>query len=189
MNHTHEEWDAARCPHGYLLHPGGCPDRRPNLSHQNGSAGTITLPAGKSVPEPGIHPQEQPLQEGWQPPAPRTELIWAAIDLDGCLAEGTWTPESNGRDIGKPIERNVRKLEKLRWNGYKIVIHTARGWEHYEAIESWLNYWGIRFDRIVCGKLLAAVYVDDRAVESEQHDWTPEAQNRRQAYAYHVRKK
>lgn len=116
----------------------------------------------------------------WQLPPPRTELIWCAIDLDGTLAEGVWTPESNGRDIGKPIERNVRKLEVLRSGGYKIVIHTARGWEHYQTIESWLDFHCIPYDRIVCGKLLAAVYVDDRAVESEQRSWLPKIQQHRQ---------
>lgn len=119
----------------------------------------------------------------WQLPPPRTELIWCAIDLDGTLAEGVWTPESNGRDIGKPIDRNVRKLEELRWGGYKIVVHTARGWEHYQAIESWLDFHCISYDRIVCGKLLAAVYVDDRAVESEQLSWHPMRQRARQTAA------
>lgn len=116
----------------------------------------------------------------WQPPVPRTELKWAAIDLDGTLAEGVWTPGCDGRQIGRPIERNVRKLEELRWSGYKIVIHTSRGWEHYESVESWLQWWGIRYDKIQCGKLLAACYVDDRAVESERHSWLPLAQQDRQ---------
>lgn len=117
----------------------------------------------------------------WQPPLPRTELIWAAIDLDGTLAEGVWTPESNGREIGAPIERNVRKLEALRSAGYKTVIHSSRGWEHYEAVEAWLDFYRIPHDRIVLGKLLAAIYVDDRAVESEQRDWSPYLQAHRQA--------
>lgn len=120
------------------------------------------------------------MTENWQPPAPRTELIWAAVDLDGTLAEGVWTPESNGREIGAPIQRNIDKLEELREAGYKIVIHTARGWEHYQSIESWLQYHDIHADRIVCGKLLAAVYVDDRAVESEQWSWHPADQSHRQ---------
>lgn len=109
----------------------------------------------------------------WQPPLPRTELIWAAIDLDGTLAEGVWTPESNGREIGAPIERNVRKLEALRSAGYKTVIHTSRGSEHYETIEDWLEFHHIPYDHIVCGKLLAAIYCDDRAIYSEDESWLP----------------
>jgi hydroxymethylpyrimidine pyrophosphatase-like HAD family hydrolase len=120
---------------------------------------------------------------GWSPPPPRTELIWAAVDLDDTLAEGVWTPESNGRNIGAPIERNVEKLNELVASGMKIVIHTARGWEHYQSIESWLDHHQIPHHRIVCGKLLAAVYVDDRAVESEQESWSRESQKFRQRLA------
>lgn len=109
----------------------------------------------------------------WQPPAPRTDLIWAAVDLDGTIAEGVWTPESSGREIGDPIWWNVWKTDALRDSGYKIVIHTSRGWEHYEAIESWLEHYGIVYDNIVCGKLLAAVYIDDRARHAEAASWLP----------------
>lgn len=154
-----------------------------NLSHQEGLAGITTPPGTESASFPGMDTQEQ---APWQLPAPRTQLIWAAVDLDGTLSEGAWTPESaatGGREIGEPIERNVRKAEELRAAGYKIVIYTARGWEHYEAVESWLDHHGVPYDRIVCGKLLAAVYVDDRAVESEQYSWHPQRQKERQAAA------
>lgn len=160
----------------------GWPDA--NLSPQNGPAGITTPSAPESRSEPVIYPRERVVADEngpiWEPPTPRTQLLWAAVDLDGTLSEGVWTPESSGREIGKPIDRNVRKLDALRRSGYKIVVHTARGWEHYEAIESWLNHHEISYDRIVCGKLLAAVYVDDRAVESEAWSWTPIAQEARQ---------
>lgn len=104
---------------------------------------------------------------------PRDRLIWAAVDLDGTLAEDVW-PEPG---IGEPIRVNVVKARELHRAGYKIVIHTARGWEAYELIESWLQHHDIPFSRIVCGKVLAAVYVDDRAVHSEDAVWLPRTVN------------
>lgn len=100
---------------------------------------------------------------------PREKLIWAAVDLDGTLAESVW-PE---KGIGKPIKRNVVKLRELHTRGWKIVIHTARGWEDYELIESWLRYYDLPFSRIVCGKILAQIYIDDRARHAEDSHWLP----------------
>lgn len=99
----------------------------------------------------------------------RDRLIWAAVDLDGTLAESVW-PDPG---IGDPIKVNVVKVRELVRAGYKIVVHTARGWEDYELIESWLNHHDIPFSRIVCGKVLAAVYIDDRGRHADDSDWRP----------------
>lgn len=109
-----------------------------------------------------------------EPPAtpPRSHLIWAAVDLDGTLAEGIWTPEDPTSKIGPPIRRNVVKLIKLVESGYKIHIHTARPWHDFERIETWLIFHQIPFHGIHCGKILAAVYIDDRAVHESEDDWT-----------------
>lgn len=98
------------------------------------------------------------------------ELIWAAVDFDGTLAESVW-PEAG---IGRPIDRNVAKVRELSARGYKIVIHTARGWEAYQPIETWMGQHAVPFDKIVCGKLLARVYIDDRAVPANAAVWLPE---------------
>jgi hypothetical protein len=104
---------------------------------------------------------------------PRGDLLWAAIDLDGCLAEGIWTPDNPTSHIGYPIWRNVHKARDLEAAGYKNVIHTSRGWNDYENIEGWLNFYNVPFRRIVCGKLLAAIYIDDRARHSDDESWFP----------------
>src|SRR5260370_1214740 len=98
---------------------------------------------------------------------PREELIWYGIDLDGTLAYHVW-PDPG---LGDPIWTNVNKLWELREAGKKIIIHTARGWEAYELIESWLDDWAIPYDRIVCGKLLAHRYVDDKAIHESEASW------------------
>ena len=99
----------------------------------------------------------------------RHSLLWVAVDLDGTLCESVW-PQPG---IGAPIERNIKKLRRLEEHGYKIIIHTSRSWEFYELIESWLIEHEIPFSRIVCGKLLAKIYIDDRALNSEAESWVP----------------
>jgi len=108
-----------------------------------------------------------------QPPAlpVRRTLLWAAVDLDGTLAQGIWTPDNPTSEIGPPIEKNVAKAKHLVDIGWKIVIHTARPWNDYERIETWLDFWKIPYSRIVCGKLLAGIYVDDRAVHADDTHW------------------
>lgn len=107
------------------------------------------------------------------PPPPRSSLLWAAVDLDGTLAEPVWTPDNPTTAIGDPIWRNVEKLNQLVRYGYKIHIHTSRPWHDYEAIEAWLNYWDIKFHRIECGKLLAVLYIDDRGRHESEESWLP----------------
>lgn len=104
-------------------------------------------------------------------PPPRSDLKWACVDLDGTLAEPIWTPQNPTTEIGRPIARNVIKLASLHNAGYKIVIHTSRPDTDYEAIEMWLNHYGLPFKAIRTGKPLAAIYVDDRGVHSEHPDW------------------
>lgn len=105
------------------------------------------------------------------PPPPRGTLQWAAIDFDGTIAESCWSIDNQSSDCGKPIESGVRKLNDCRAQGYKIVIHTSRAWTDYEIIEAWLKHYGIHFDKIVCGKLLAHMYVDDRGVHASEDVW------------------
>lgn len=107
------------------------------------------------------------------PPPPRAELKWCAVDLDGTIARGVWTPDNPTSLVGDPISHNVVKLRDLHARGWKIAIHTARPWNDYEAIESWVERWSIPVDRIICGKLLAAAYIDDQAIHAEHPDWTP----------------
>ncbi len=88
-------------------------------------------------------------------------LKWHAVDLDGCLADTSL--DKLDLDQAKPKEPMLRIVRSLDKAGYKIVIHTARHWGDYIKIEQWLNKWDIPYRDIVCGKLLAGWYWDDRA--------------------------
>ena len=109
---------------------------------------------------------------------PRENLIWAAVDLDGTLAEGVWTPDNPTSEIGKmkvyPSGKSAKDLvDELYEAGYKVVVHTARGYTDYENIERWLRHNQIRFRHIICGKVLAAVYIDDRNKDINDESWVP----------------
>lgn len=114
---------------------------------------------------------------------PLGDLIWIAVDLDGTLAEGVWTPDNPTSDIG-----NVKvysdgltgkdKADELDRAGYKIIVHTARSWTDYQNIEKWLIHNKIPFKAIVCGKLLVKEYVDDRGISAFESSWLPERNER-----------
>lgn len=93
-----------------------------------------------------------------------TELKWLAVDLDWTLARSGPGPEY---DLLDPITENIEKLKACVEKGYKVVIHTSRHWEHYSYIEDWLNDNGVPFKAIVCGKLLAHRYIDDKAIPAD----------------------
>jgi hypothetical protein len=107
------------------------------------------------------------------PPPLRTELLWVALDFDGTVCESTWSPDNPNAVPGPPIQANLDKLTSLlqREPHLKIIIHTSRSWADQELIEKYLLHYNIPFSRIVCGKLLAKYYIDDRAVSAYDPDW------------------
>lgn len=107
------------------------------------------------------------------PPAQRENLLWAAVDFDNTIATSTWSAAEPNALPGEPLWDNITKLDELRSAGYKIVVHSSRPWSDYELLESYLQHHHILFDKIVCGKLLAAIYVDDRALNASALDWSP----------------
>lgn len=114
-----------------------------------------------------------PVRGAYEGVSPRSHLLWAAVDLDGTIAEPVWTPDNPTSEIGPPRWDRVALLRELVDHGYKVVIHTSRPWTDYENIEGWLRHYDIPFRGIVCGKLLAKIYIDDRARWSEATSWLP----------------
>ncbi|MEK7129127.1 MAG: hypothetical protein AAB858_02130 [Patescibacteria group bacterium] len=88
------------------------------------------------------------------------ELRWLGIDLDNCVAHSNY-PDYK---LLKPITGAKGALKRLEKDGWKIIIHTSRGWAEYDTIEKWLTKNKIPFRRIVCGKLFAKYYIDDRNI-------------------------
>lgn len=106
--------------------------------------------------------------------ATMNELRWYAVDLDGTLAHKIPDYTIGDSRIGEPIAENVEKLRAVVDKGYKVVIHTSRHWDNYSLIEEWLDKHNIPYRGIVCGKLLAFKYVDDRAINADKRSWLHE---------------
>jgi len=99
-----------------------------------------------------------------------------AVDLDGTILE--YSGWKGQKHFGKPIDGAKEALQKLKDEGYVIVIWTTR--RNTADIAKVLNMYGIPFDYInenpyqppdCSNKIYADVYVDDRAV-GFRGDWS-----------------
>lgn len=100
-------------------------------------------------------------------------LKWIAVDFDNTLCQTNYDLQTGENPMGPAIPGTLEKCLELVANGYKIVIHTSRPWYDYEAIEAWLRYHHYPFHSIVCGKLQARGYVDDRNIDHRAESWLP----------------
>lgn len=108
---------------------------------------------------------------GHPTPAPRTRLKWIGLDHDGTMAQPLWTPANPTSEMGEPIWENLYKAMDLIRAGYGLVVHTSRADTDTEAIELWYRHYGVPIIGVRPGKMLAAAYIDDRAVPAERPDW------------------
>lgn len=97
------------------------------------------------------------------------DLIWIAVDLDDTLAHPVWPHPG----IGEPIEENIAKLYPLIDAGYKPFIYTSRHWSDLEMIRAWIIEHDIPVHkhRIICGKPLVKLFIDDKAINAEAEEW------------------
>jgi len=103
---------------------------------------------------------------GWYKKAVKPKSL--AIDFDGVIAE------NNFPEIGKMIEGTKESIDKLRDEGWRIIIYSARissgQEEQYPLIEQFLKDNDINYDLIAIGsKPIADIYIDDRAIRFT--DW------------------
>ena len=82
-----------------------------------------------------------------------------SVDLDGILAMPV-KPEFYS--TAQPIQENINKVNLLYDRGWRVVIHTGRGWFNYDMTTEWLKKRGVKYHELVMGKLVAHYYVDDR---------------------------
>ena len=81
-----------------------------------------------------------------------------AVDLDGTLCEKVhWTKHSSAL----PLIENIRKVNQLYENGNTIVIYTGRFPDDEEITRDWLAKFEVRYHRLVMGKLIADLYIDN----------------------------
>jgi len=94
-----------------------------------------------------------------------------AVDFDGTLTievgvrndPSTWVPTHDK----KPNEKIVGWINKMFKEGHTIIVHTARWQSEYAKVRAWLEVNKVAYHAIVCGKLIADVYLDDKAMKLE----------------------
>lgn len=103
------------------------------------------------------------------------------VDLDGTICPIKGKAESYSELV--PYKEMVDKLREWKFDGYKIVIYTARNMRTYEGnlglinantarkTMDWLDKWGIPYDEILFGKPWPGkdgYYIDDRAIRPDE---------------------
>jgi hypothetical protein len=95
-----------------------------------------------------------------------------AVDFDGTIAKHVKHPK-----IGKLIKKMRKRMRRYKDAGYRVIIWTCRG--DRSLIEKWLTDHDVPFDDInhnsdqpadTSNKIVADVYIDDRAVNPEDDD-------------------
>ena len=84
-----------------------------------------------------------------------------AIDLDGTLVHDAKTLSDVSFTPLKGVSEFTTRLKNL---GCTIVIHTARPHTQFKQIRDALYRNGIIFDSIVCAKVPAHLYIDNRGL-------------------------
>jgi len=101
-------------------------------------------------------------------------MLRIAVDLDGTICESK-KPGQDYEDV-KPLPNAVDILNRLKDDGYYIVIYTARNMATYNnnlgqitahqapVISKWLKDYNIPYDELVLGKPHVDYFIDDKSI-------------------------
>lgn len=91
------------------------------------------------------------------------------VDVDGTICTKT---DGNYRDA-RPLRDRIAKINKLYDDGHLIIYWTARGGnsgiDWTDVTHSQLAAWGCKYDKIMLGKPSYDVWIDDKAINSEEY--------------------
>lgn len=105
------------------------------------------------------------------------------FDLDGTICEPNLSMSRTEDRYGKakPVKKVIDKMKDLQYNGYYIVIHTARRMVTHNGdldkiiadvgtiTENWLDEHDVPYNELIFGKPYSDThYVDDKAMNIEQ---------------------
>lgn len=100
----------------------------------------------------------------------------AVFDLDDTISIHKNRDYPNAR----PIEKTIAQMRKLKADGWDITIYTSRGQvscngdlqlieqRNRAVAEEWLKKHEVPYDRLVFGKPIADLYVDDKGISLEE---------------------
>ena len=94
------------------------------------------------------------------------------FDLDGVICK----TKKNFYKKSKPIKKNIKFINDLHDNGYKILIFTARfmgrnndnvkkaNKQGYKLTKTQLDSWGLKYSKLLLGKPSYDIFVDDKSL-------------------------
>ena len=94
-------------------------------------------------------------------------IIYVDIDETICI-----TPQDRNYAKAVPIQKNIKKINKLYDNGDIIVYWTARGtgsgidWQ--EVTEKQFKEWDVKYHELKFGKPMYDLFIDDKNINSEK---------------------
>lgn len=89
------------------------------------------------------------------------------FDIDGTICTNT----DGDYERALPHLDRLLKVNTLYNSGDTILLHTARGtttgrdWR--EVTEQQLEYWGVKYHKLIFGKLEADLFIDDKGVNAD----------------------
>jgi len=93
-------------------------------------------------------------------------IVYVDIDETICIS-----PEDRDYNKAVPIEKNIKKINKMYDNGDRIVYWTARGtgsgidWRTVTVGQ--FSKWGVRYHELHLGKPIYDLFIDDKNINSE----------------------
>ena len=106
---------------------------------------------------------------------PLGKKLTIAIDVDGTIADCSEIDfdkvDNNPNELmkAKPKKGALEGIRKLYSQGHTIVFYSSRNNDSKDVTERWLKKHDFPFHHIVMEKLVAHIYIDDRAING--CDW------------------
>jgi hypothetical protein len=89
------------------------------------------------------------------------------IDIDGVIAKEGPFDNYLKAEVIPGAKENITALSR---KGYYIILYTSRWQEDEFVTKKWLEIHEIPYNKLILGKPLADIYIDDRAIKFEGWD-------------------
>lgn len=91
------------------------------------------------------------------------------VDIDNTIC----ISENGDYNNSKPMMDRIKKINELYESGYRIIYWTARGGnsgiDWTDKTHSQLAAWGCKYDEIRMNKPVYDLWIDDKAINSEEY--------------------
>jgi hypothetical protein len=90
------------------------------------------------------------------------------VDFDKTLTTGEGPNYWQEEAMEHPDEDMVQWVNDKYHEGHIIIVWTARPWSQAPEVAAFLTRWGVEFNGIRCDKGGADIYIDDKAINTEE---------------------